>query len=127
MIVSLSLPEPLVRQVDEVIARRGYKGRSEATRAALVEFLRGQRQEGALSGPVAVVAVLGYPERAERALSAIRHEHTELVSSLLHAHTPRGRCVTVLLADGPADRVRTFLARLRSLRDVESFHVDYLR
>jgi len=127
MILSLSLPEPLVRQLDHVIAGRGFKGRSSAMRAALTEFVQGQRREDDLRGQVAVIAVLGYPERSERALSEIRHEHNDLVTSLLHAHTPKGRCATVLLAEGSSDRVRTFLTRLRSLRDLDSFHVEYMR
>jgi CopG family nickel-responsive transcriptional regulator len=127
MILSVSLPEPLVRNLDHVVTQRGYRGRSAAMRAALTEFLRQQRREGELGGQVATVAVLGYPERAERALSEIRHDHNDLVTSLLHAHTPKGRCATVILAEGPADRVRTFLTRLRSLKDLESFHVENMR
>lgn len=127
MILSISLPDGLTTELDRLIERRGHKGRSEAVRAALVQFLKQQRQEEELHGTVNAVVVLGYPERAERAVSELRHEHVELVSSVLHAHTPKGQCATVMMADGPAEKVRRLLSQLRGLRDLGSVEVTLLK
>lgn len=127
MIVSLSLPDVLVHQVDRLIEKRGYKGRSEVLRSALMEFLKTQRAEESETGHVNAIVVLGYPERCERAVTEARHAHNDLVTSMLHAHTVKGRCATVLLGEGPAEKVRGLLAELRGIRDLESVQATVLR
>lgn len=127
MIVSLSLPDSLMKDLDTLIARRGYRGRSEAVRVALAQQLDRERREDELSGTVNAIVVLGYQEKAERALTEVRHGHNDLVQSMLHAHTVKGRCATVLLGAGPAEKVRRFIAELRGLRDVDSVEVTLLQ
>ncbi len=126
MIVSVSLPDALLRDLDDLIEKRGYKGRSELVRAALLQFLKSQRAEERIEGPVSAIAVLGYPEKAERALTEVRHAHNDLITSMLHAHTTKGRCSTVLVGEGPGEKMRRFLAELRGLRDLESIEVTLL-
>lgn len=126
MIVSLSLPDALVADMDALAERRGYRGRSELARAALLQFLRSQRAEDRLAGQTNAIIVLGYPERVERALTEVRHGHNDLVTSMLHAHTHRGRCATVLMGAGPAEKMRAFLTELRGIRDIESVEVTIL-
>lgn len=127
MIVSLSLPDALVGDMDRLTERRGFRGRSELARAALQQFLRSQKAEDQLAGPTNAIVVLGYPERVERALTEVRHAHNDLVTSMLHAHTHRGRCATVLMAAGTAEKMRRFLTELRGIRDVESVEVTLLQ
>ena len=125
-IVSVSLPEALLRKADDLIERRDYRGRSEVVRAALMEFLKKDATESLATGNLNAIIVLGYPERCERAVSEARHAHNDLVTSMLHAHTTKGRCATVLLGEGPAEKMRRFLAELRGLRDLESIEVTLL-
>ncbi|HLE47374.1 MAG TPA: CopG family ribbon-helix-helix protein [Candidatus Thermoplasmatota archaeon] len=126
MIVSLSLPDRLVQQMDQAIEGRGYRGRSELARTALLHFLRSQQREEQTTGRMSVIVVLGYPERAERNVSEVRHQHNDLVTSMLHAHTLRARCSTVLVGAGEAEKMRAFLTELRGIRDLESIEVTVL-
>lgn len=127
MIISLSLPDRLTRELDDLIERRGYRGRSEVVRSALMDFLKEQRREEYAAGHLSGIVVLGYPERGERAVSEIRHHHNDLVTSMLHAHTVKGRCATVLLCEGPGEKMRRFLTELRGVRDLESVEVTLLQ
>jgi CopG family nickel-responsive transcriptional regulator len=126
MIVSASLPDELVHAMDELIKERGYQGRSEVIRSALLEFVKGQRREKDLQGQVNAIVVLGYPERLERNLSDLRHQHNDLVKSMLHAHTTRGRCATVLLSEGKDEKMKRFFAELRGLKELEFMDITLL-
>lgn len=126
MIVSLSLPEALLSEADRLIERRSYRGRSEVLRAALLEFLKHQRQEETSGGTLNAIVVLGYPKRAEENVTAVRHAHNDLVTSMLHAHTVRGSCATVLMGAGPSEKMHRFLAELRGVRELESIEVTRL-
>jgi CopG family transcriptional regulator, nickel-responsive regulator len=127
VIVSVSLPEGLVADLDSLIAKRGFGGRSEVVRVALMEFVKAQRREEQLAGHVNAIIVLGYPEKGERAVTEVRHAHNDLVTSMLHAHTVKERCTTVLFGEGPSEKMRRFLAELRGLRELESIDVTILR
>lgn len=125
-VISLSLPEEAVRDLDGLIEARQYKGRSEVMRAALRDFLKLHRQEERLTGAVNAILVLVYPEETERVLSDLRHNYNDVVTSMLHAHTTQGRCATVLLAEGQAGRMKRFIAELRGLRAIDSMEVTVL-
>lgn len=125
-IVSVSLPEEAVADMDALIGEREYKGRSEVLRAALRDFLKIHRTEQKLSGTVNAILVLVYPEETERLLSDLRHSYNDVVTSMLHAHTTQGRCATVLLAEGPAGRMKRFMAELRGLRAIDSMEATLL-
>lgn len=126
VIVSLSLPDDLVKDMDRLIQARGYKGRSELSRAALRAFLAQHKEEDELKGRVNAIVVLGYPEHAEKELSEIRHAHNDLITSMLHAHTKNGRCATILVAEGVDDAIKRFFAELRGMRELESLEVTVL-
>lgn len=124
MIVSLSLPDSLVKQLDKIIVDRKYKGRSEIVRAALRDFVKLHKKEAEMKGHVGAVVVLQYPETTERDLSAIRHSHNDLIKSMLHAHTADDRCTTILHCEGSDQKMRRFLAELRGLRAIHSVDVN---
>jgi len=123
MIVSISLEEALVHELDQLIQDRGYKGRSEVLRSALREFLDQQRVEGRLRGEVQAIVTLSYPERVERELSDIRHAHNDLIRNMLHSHDEAQRCTTILQCQGPDARIKRLLAELRGLRQLQSIKV----
>lgn len=123
MIVSISLPDELVADMDRLIKDRGYKGRSELLRAAMRDFLKTNHQEEDARGQVNAIIVAGYPEKLERSLSDVRHAHNDLVTSMLHAHTSNGRCATVLLGQGPDHKMRRLFAELRGLRELDFLDV----
>jgi CopG family transcriptional regulator, nickel-responsive regulator len=126
MIVSISLPADLVKDVDTVIRERGYKGRSEVARAALRDFLERHQAEDRLKGQVNAVVVLAYPESMERDLSDVRHAHNDLVKNMVHAHTNSQRCTTILQCEGPDHKMKRFFAQLRGLKALSSLQVSVL-
>src|ERR1041384_3339778 len=109
----------MVESMDRVIQERGYRGRSELVRAALRDFMNLHRAEDEVKGHVNAIAVLGYPERMERHLSDLRHSHNDLVTSMLHAHTLRGRCATILVGEGADHKMKKLFAELRGLKELD--------
>lgn len=119
-IVSVSLPEPLLDDLDRVIRERGFAGRSEAVRAALRDFVATHgRERRKLEGPVSATLTLVYPEEETRRLGEIKHDYGDVVKSMLHAHTRDDRCVEVFIVQGAGSRVRGFADRLRTAKGTE--------
>jgi CopG family transcriptional regulator, nickel-responsive regulator len=121
-VVSVSLPEDLVDQADGAIAAHGYAGRSDLVRAALRAFLAG------LGGPVegrrSATLTLLYPDGFERRIADIRHDYTDVVRSMVHAHAGHN-CLEMFVLDGPARRIRQFEHALRAAKETLLVNVTY--
>ncbi len=117
-IISVSLPDVLLDQTDALIGVRGYAGRSEIVRAALRDFLAAAADEDRSEGDRNATLTLLYPEGYEKKIGEVRHEFTEIVQSMMHAHTADS-CVEVFVLSGRAARIRQFADALRALREVE--------
>lgn len=121
-VISISLPEPLLKQLDQAIAREGFSGRSEALRAAVRSLVRSSRAPEA-TGRISAVLTLAYPEEAEGSISALLHRSSGLIESMVHTHTPGRRCVTLLVLSGDAGRLRELARSVEGRRDVE--HAEF--
>lgn len=115
-IVSVSLPDALLKQVDALTKAKAYAGRSEVTRAALRDFLAEQLQAPERDGPRHATLTLVYPEGQERRIGEIRHDFGEIVKSLMHSDTGE-ECIEIFFLQGRGDRIRQFTDRLRAFRE----------
>lgn len=122
-VVSISLPESLLEQADAFIAARGFAGRSDLMRAALRDHLAREAQVERTGLTSATVTLL-YPHGAERKIGEIRHDHTDVIQSMMHGHAEAG-CVELFLVRGEAERIRRFVDALRSAKDAELVQTTY--
>jgi len=118
---TISLDADLAQAFDDLIRERGYANRSEAVRDLLREQLRARRSGAARAG--ACIATLSFVyshherELGER-LTAMQHDHHDLVVSGMHAHLDHEQCLETLILKGPLDAVRRFAERLVAERGV---------
>jgi CopG family nickel-responsive transcriptional regulator len=108
---TISLPEELAAEFDDLIAGRGYDNRSEAVRDILRAHLDRMREARELDGHC--VANLSYVynhherELAERLLE-LSHAHHDLAVSTTHAHLDHEHCIESVILKGPVQAVRKF-------------------
>lgn len=125
-VVSVSMPEELVEQIDGYVDEHGFSGRSEvlreAARALLDEFEERDLSDSQL---MAIVTVLFNFETSdiEQAMTNLRHEHENLVSSNLHSHVGDGICMELFILEGDIDEISTFVGKVRGTE--ETLSVDY--
>lgn len=113
-VVSVSLPDTLLGQMDGMIESRGFAGRSDLVRAALRDFLQREEPDVPADNRHATLT-LTYPEESERKLADIRHDHSEIIHGMMHGHTEHA-CVDMFLLEGPGEKIRAFADALRSVR-----------
>lgn len=118
---TISIDEDLATAFDELIARRGYRNRSEAIRDLLRGHLESARQVE--SDGAYCVANLSYVynhherDLAER-LTELQHGHHDLTVATLHAHLDHDNCLESVILKGPAGAVRSFADALMAERGV---------
>jgi CopG family nickel-responsive transcriptional regulator len=101
---------------------RGYSSRSEAIRDAIRDILSqydlGRLEKGVVT---ATITVISEHERhdVDQRLMRLRHEHDEIVSSNMHIHLGNNYCLEIFITEGEAEKVLTFIGRIRAMRGIQ--------
>lgn len=119
MIVSVSIPEALLRRVDESAERRGFASRSEIIRQALRYFMAEYEELDRVHGSVIATVTITYrKEREKPYMLGVHHAYGGIVSTFLHAHVDEQNCLEVLVVKGRAERIRRFIESLLTREEV---------
>jgi CopG family nickel-responsive transcriptional regulator len=124
-VVSISLPTPLLKEMDRLAASGGFSGRSDYVRAALREFVNSQLAQERHTGARSATLTALYPAQIERRVGEIAHDFGDVIRSMMHAHVGEARCITVYITGGDAQRIRELAGRLGGLRDAEMVRLTY--
>jgi len=113
-IISLSIPEKIVTQMDQTIKEKGYASRSEITRQALRQYLTEDPKIEDINGETVATATLIYKENINRQqLFETQHIHSDIVTTFLHTHIHQGYCLEVIILKGQANHIKKFIDKLR--------------
>ena len=119
--LSLSLPNALAAELDQLVAEKGAASRSalvaDLVRAEVVEH-RSRRGKQEIAGTITLV----YDHHArnlQAKLTDIQHDWEGLIVSVMHVHLGHHDCLEVLVVRGAADKVRDLADRLAAVRGVQ--------
>jgi CopG family nickel-responsive transcriptional regulator len=126
-VVSLSIPDVLLEQVDVAIKERGFASRSEIVRQSLRLFLREDVRIEELKGETIATITIIYKEKVDRGrILDTQHVYSGLVSTFLHTHIHEGFCLEVIILKGQALTIRKFVDSLRSNEQITQIKVAVL-
>jgi CopG family nickel-responsive transcriptional regulator len=113
-VISLSIPDTLLQQIDQTMKEKGFVSRSEIARQALRLYLNEDLRIEEVEGDAVATITLIYRENADRRrLLDTQHVYGGLVSTFLHAHIHQGFCLEVIILKGQAVLIRKFVDNLR--------------
>ena len=114
-VVSISLPDPLLRSADKIMEKRGFSGRSEFIRACVRDFIA-QNAPRERPGKRTATLTLVYPEGSERRFSEMRHDFGDAIRTMIHGHSGES-CMELYVLEGTGERISAFADALRGTRD----------
>lgn len=117
----VSMEKRLLAALDGLVLRRGYANRSEAIRDLVrAEQVREswEHGEGLAVGTLTLVYDHHVREATER-LTALQHDHEDLVHSAMHVHLSHRLCLEVVVMRGRPKRIQELADRLLSARGVK--------
>jgi len=104
-IVSLSFPDQMIKEMNEVQTEGGFTGRSELVRAAIRLLLEDSRDKNSLNGRANAIIVVTHDESDEAPITKVKHEFDEIVRTHIHSKIGQTNCVELFLVEGDAKRV----------------------
>lgn len=128
-VVSITLPNNLLRKFDQFIKARGYYSRSEAFRDAIrsliVEAEIGKLESGLVAATMMITCE--YARRdVDLKMSEVRHEFDDVVVENFHRHIGQQYCLEVFIAEGDYQRVLELIGRIRGMRGIQEVKATFM-
>lgn len=119
--LSVSLPSALVEEFDIVWRGMKYMNRSKAVHDAIRTFMaehKWAQEEGEVTGAIVLLYYLN--KRALlNTIMKIQHEFEDLITSSMHIHLTKNKCLEIVAVKGNARRVRNLMQKLMVKRGVK--------
>jgi CopG family transcriptional regulator, nickel-responsive regulator len=105
-IVSVSLNDDIMNEMEKLQKLLGFSGRSEIVRAGIRNMLSEEKQRNDLTGMLHSLLLVIHDEKSDDEISNMRHSYDKLINTHLHSKIDRDRCLEIFLLRGEAEEIR---------------------
>jgi CopG family nickel-responsive transcriptional regulator len=119
--ITISISKGLLKNIDNIIEKKGYASRSDVIRAALRGF---QVEEAWKEGEEEVIGVLTFiydheTKGVNESLTHIQHHFRGSVISGMHIHLDEDNCLEVLVVKGKPEKIRELTEKISVIKGVK--------
>lgn len=120
--ISISLPEELLTELDEMVAARGFASRSQAINDMLHQFVVEHKRERGDDVMVGIVTLFydNSVSGLQKQLADLQFQYIAEVVSSLHVHLVHNQTMEVILVQGPARKLQAIADEMITRRGVIS-------
>ena len=125
-IVSLSLPDQMIKAMDEIQDSVGFAGRSELVRAAIRLLLEDTKDKNSFTGKTSAVVVIGHASVDEEPVTRLKHSYGDIVRTHIHCKVSQEDCVEVFVLAGDGKQISAMakgFERERKIKTVKLLRV----
>lgn len=121
-IISISLTEELLEEIDRLQKELGFSGRSEVIRAGARMLLADNKEKEKLEGRQNSVLLLIHTQKVEDTVTEIKHEFGDIISTQIHNNLREDKCLEVFILEGDAARIKQLVRLFQT-----SGKMDYVK
>ena len=104
-IVSISLNDEILKQIDNLQSTMGFSGRSDAIRAGIRSFVSEEKQKQDLSGNVNAILLVVHNDEYDNEVNGIKHSYEDLITMHLHNKIDGEKCMELFILKGESEQV----------------------
>ena len=106
-IVSISLNDEILKQIDTLQKNLGFSGRSDAIRAGIRSFVSEEKQKEDLSGNVNAILLVIHNDEYDNQVTDVKHSFEDLITMHLHSKIEGDKCMELFMLKGEASSVNS--------------------
>jgi CopG family nickel-responsive transcriptional regulator len=128
-VVSITIPNELLRKFDEFMKTRGYYSRSEAFRDAIRSLMAETELAKMETGNVAATIMItcDYARKdVDLKMTELRHEFDDVVIENVHRHIGEKYCLEIFIAEGNNNRILDLVGRVRGMRGIQQVRAMFM-
>ncbi|MFA5929840.1 MAG: CopG family ribbon-helix-helix protein [Candidatus Micrarchaeia archaeon] len=118
-IISASIDDETLSELDSLCKTLLFSGRSEAIRAGIRSLAAENKSAEGLSGEMKAVLLLVHQENAEKGASSLAHEFEDVVSTHIHSNLRREKCLEIFVLAGDSGRIRGLFRAAKGSKKME--------
>ena len=113
-IISMSLDEKTLKEVDALQHELGFSGRSETLRQCIRLFSNDHQQSKKLRGEIDGVLLVVHPDEHTENISNTRHAYQHIIKTHIHNHLENHTCLELFVVHGNAETIQKFARTLQA-------------
>lgn len=121
-IVSISLNEEILLNIDKIQKDLGFSGRSEVIRAGVRMLIADSKDKEELIGEIRAILLLTHNKKAESDTSKIKHRFVDITKTQIFDHVREDKFLEIFVLDGDADTIKEMYRQF-----ITSRKMDYIK
>lgn len=118
-IVSVSLNDDILSEIDKLQRALGFSGRSEIVRAGIRNLLAEEKDRQNLSGHLFAVLLAIHDEKSDDQVTEMGHGYDKLITTHIHNKIDGDRCLEIFLLKGEAEEVKDMTKKFQSNKKMD--------
>ena len=118
-IISISLNENIIQELDKLQKFLGFSGRSEIVRASVRNLLLEEKRIDELSGVLHSVLLVIHDEKSDQEISEIRHGFDKIINTHIHNKIDKDRCLEIFVLYGDAREIKNLTKKFQGNRKMD--------
>ena len=112
-IISISLNENIIQELDKLQKFLGFSGRSEIVRASVRNLLLEEKRIDELSGVLHSVLLVIHDEKSDQEISEIRHGFDKIINTHIHNKIDKDRCLEIFVLYGDTREIENITKKFQ--------------
>ncbi len=118
-IISISLNEKLLEEIDQLKEELGFSGRSEVIRTSTRMLIADNQEKKALKGDINSILILIHDQKAEDKVTEIKHDFEDIINTQIHSHLKDNKCLEIFIMEGDAQRTNMLRKLFQTSRKMD--------
>lgn len=118
-IISISLNENIINELDKLQNSLGFSGRSEIVRASVRNLLLEEKRIDELEGVLHSVLLVIHDEKSDQEISEMRHGYDKIINTHIHNKIDKDRCLEIFVLFGDAKEIKKMTKKFQGNRKMD--------
>ena len=105
-IVSISLNDDMLGDIDKLMKELGFSGRSELVRAGIRSLISEEKERQDILGSLHALLLVIHDEDSEQEVTGTKHTFDELINTHIHSKIDNNKCLEIFLVKGEAEKIK---------------------
>ncbi|MEM2139550.1 MAG: CopG family ribbon-helix-helix protein [Nitrososphaera sp.] len=118
-IVSISLNDEIVAELDKLQKALGFSGRSEIVRAGIRTLLAEEKDRQNLSGSLYAILLAVHDEKSDDQVVQMEHDYDRLIGTHIHNKIDGDRCLEIFFLRGDASEIKNMTKKFQTNKKMD--------
>jgi CopG family nickel-responsive transcriptional regulator len=118
-VISVSLNENILKDIEKIQNEHGYSGRSELIRAGLRLLISESKNSEKIIGDIKSILILIHNHDDEKIVSCIKHKFKGVTKTQIHSHLHEDKCLEIFVLEGNAEKIKEMVRLFQTSKKMD--------